>query len=349
MVKKILAIDGGGMYGVVAAQACIQIEEAMGGKKLKDIFDLFVGTSTGALICSTALKGNVPNSSEQGLKAEEIKQKYYDEKHNIFIKNPNNGEIGGVNLNAPAYIGRDRDVPLDIRTARPENQRSGLALDGSLRRILGKWRMAQLSNHSELISISAYNVSKGETRFFRSWRNEDRDIYLHDAVAASSSGPTKHPMYEINGDCHADGGLFAEDPSLFALGDAMKLWPNDSYVIVSLGTGKKSISYDCNDIRQKDDIWWAKNISNIFLDGQHESIEEVISKLDQKALWLKYFRFNIDLDGITDENGDSIKRKRADEFDDVVLGNAESKMAKYLDGNNQFKTMIESLKKAELS
>ena len=61
MVKKILAIDGGGMYGVVAAQACIQIEEAMGGKKFKDIFNLFVGTSTGALICSTALMGDVPD------------------------------------------------------------------------------------------------------------------------------------------------------------------------------------------------------------------------------------------------------------------------------------------------
>ena len=37
MVKKILAIGGGGMYGVVAAQAYIQIEQAMRGTKLKDI------------------------------------------------------------------------------------------------------------------------------------------------------------------------------------------------------------------------------------------------------------------------------------------------------------------------
>ena len=78
-VKRILAIDGGGMYGVVPLEVCIAIEERL-GKRLRDIFDLFVGTSTGAIISAGAFVLVKPSPSERPrvLSAEEIMNIYYD-------------------------------------------------------------------------------------------------------------------------------------------------------------------------------------------------------------------------------------------------------------------------------
>ena len=40
-MKKILSIDGGGMYGVIPAEVCIAIEDKL-QQRLKQTFDLFV-------------------------------------------------------------------------------------------------------------------------------------------------------------------------------------------------------------------------------------------------------------------------------------------------------------------
>ena len=52
--RNILALDGGGMYGVVSLEACIAIETRL-NRPLREIFDLFVGTSTGAIITALAV------------------------------------------------------------------------------------------------------------------------------------------------------------------------------------------------------------------------------------------------------------------------------------------------------
>ena len=49
-MKKILAIDGGGIKGVYAASLLSEIEKLCKGK-ICDYFDLMAGTSTGAITC----------------------------------------------------------------------------------------------------------------------------------------------------------------------------------------------------------------------------------------------------------------------------------------------------------
>ncbi len=83
MVKKILSIDGGGMYGVVPLEVCIAIENAT-GTKLKEIFDLLVGTSTGSLIAAAALRGLKGQEAPFGMSAQEIMDEYLARREEIF-------------------------------------------------------------------------------------------------------------------------------------------------------------------------------------------------------------------------------------------------------------------------
>ena len=68
--KKILALDGGGIRGILTVEVLAKIESMLGHKLgrgndfvLADYFDFFAGTSTGAIIAAFA----VPKTDESYL------------------------------------------------------------------------------------------------------------------------------------------------------------------------------------------------------------------------------------------------------------------------------------------
>lgn len=320
-VRKILAIDGGGMYGVVPLEVCLRIEEAA-KKPLREIFDLFVGTSTGALISAAALSGlNHQNETEPfGFSAGEI-IKAYEEKGKAIFTASNDIEIPVINR------------PLD-----PQYDNGGLRT--TLNNLIGTRKLGWMNDGGQRISISTYNMSQGKPHFFRSW--VDRDIYLRDAVMASSSAPTTHPMYQIGDDFYTDGGVFAVNPAPYALAEGLELWSDDleveKLVIVSLGTGSSQASLELPDSPDENVVWWLKNLSSVFLDGQNESAHETMIQIGKKAPWLEYFRFDVDLE----------QKKKADELDFRVLNQARSLMGKEIDEGGSlykdFENMMQQLK-----
>src|SRR5918996_5489397 len=78
MTRRILAIDGGGVRGVIPAVALVALEDALKGR-IRDHFDFVAGTSTGALIAAAVAAG-VP--------AERIVQMYVDRAPQLFAKVP---------------------------------------------------------------------------------------------------------------------------------------------------------------------------------------------------------------------------------------------------------------------
>lgn len=319
MVKKILAIDGGGMYGVVPLAVCIAIEERL-QKPLRDIFDLFVGTSTGSLISAAALSGlhHEGGTTTFGLSAQEIFDAYEEYGRQIFSAKRGNIEIPGLDV-----------------TLYPEYEADGIRT--ALNKVVGErrlnWLNLQPERERRYLSISAYNMSQGKPHFFRSWTNEN--VYIRDAVIASSLAPTVHPMYEVDGNFYTDGGVFAVNPASYALGDGLSIWPNESLVIVSLGTGIYEPALEPPDRPDKDIFFWLRNISKLVTDGQNESTHEVMTRIDKAATWLKYFRFNVNL----------IQKKKSDELDFDVLKQAHSLMGEKLntDNQNEFNTLIQVL------
>lgn len=319
MVKKILAIDGGGMYGVVPLAVCVALEERL-QKPLRDIFDLFVGTSTGSLIAAAALSGlhDEGGTITFGLSAREIFDAYETYGRQIFSAKRGNIDIPGLDVTLyPQY------EPSGIRTA--------------LNRVVGErrlnWLNLQPANERKYLSISAYNMSQGKPHFFRSWTNDN--VFIRDAVIASSVAPTVHPMYEIDGNFYTDGGVFAVNPASYALGDGLSIWPQESFIMVSLGTGIYEPALEPPDRPDEDIFFWLRNISRIVTDGQNEATHEVMAQIDQAATWLKYFRFNVNL----------TQKKKSDELDFDVLRQAQSLMAEKLNNEdqNKFNTLIDAL------
>ncbi|HQT45278.1 MAG TPA: patatin-like phospholipase family protein [Candidatus Micrarchaeota archaeon] len=56
---RILSIDGGGFRGVIPA-TIIKEFERIAGKPMKDMFDVFIGTSTGAILATSLVAPGAP-------------------------------------------------------------------------------------------------------------------------------------------------------------------------------------------------------------------------------------------------------------------------------------------------
>ena len=55
--RKVLAIDGGGIRGIIPAMVLHYIEEKT-GKRIADLFDFIAGTSTGGILALGLTKRN---------------------------------------------------------------------------------------------------------------------------------------------------------------------------------------------------------------------------------------------------------------------------------------------------
>lgn len=79
---RMLSLDGGGVRGILPAVILSNIERVT-GKRITELFDMIVGTSTGGLI---ALYLNIPNEDhKQKFSAEQIVQLYKELSQQIFI------------------------------------------------------------------------------------------------------------------------------------------------------------------------------------------------------------------------------------------------------------------------
>jgi uncharacterized protein len=80
---KILAIDGGGIRGIIPAYILQQIEAAL-GKPIYQCFDIIAGTSTGGLI-AMALTTPISSNHNTPLSASSILDLYMTDESQIFV------------------------------------------------------------------------------------------------------------------------------------------------------------------------------------------------------------------------------------------------------------------------
>ena len=80
--KRILAIDGGGIRGVIPAKVLIAIESQT-GKKTAELFDLIAGTSTGGILAA-GLCIPTPGGSTPKYAASDLLDLYKVHGHEIF-------------------------------------------------------------------------------------------------------------------------------------------------------------------------------------------------------------------------------------------------------------------------
>lgn len=206
---RILAIDGGGYRGVYAAHILKRLEETFKIKCVEQ-FDLFAGTSTGAIIAA-GLCTNFSAAKIAGL---------YKEKGDVIF-------------------GRKRRLL-------PGLLKSKFDCAG-LRKVLSDFFSTKtLGEVKRPLIVPATDIGNGCVHVFKSAYHgdfvRDTNVPIADAVLASCSAPTyfdpfflpQHGSYLL-----ADGGLWANNPALVAAIDAHKRLniPLENINVLSIGTG----------------------------------------------------------------------------------------------------------------
>jgi patatin-like phospholipase/acyl hydrolase len=245
-MKKILSIDGGGIRGIVAVLMLKALEKKL-QRKIVDSFDMFAGTSTGALIALMLCSG-------QSYSIEDIFQTYLIDSDKIFSKRWQsfNGWV------SPKYSS-------DVSSAYFKN-------------VFGDLKTSDLKNH---IFIPSFDMKTFKPLFFTKDKKTHPDIeyYLSDICSATTAAPTFFSPACISSVCKKhehiciDGGFVANNPSLYAAIETMKTFdvhPED-IVIVSVGTGMtKYIKGE--HVKTWGKIQWASPVSDILIDGNNESV-----------------------------------------------------------------------------
>ena len=242
---RILSVDGGGLRGLVPALVLRHLEqrlEEISGERrpLADYFHLFAGTSTGGLI---SLGLTAPGADGRPrMDAERLVRLYRERGPRIFP--PRLRVLRTIRgFFAPKYSNRE------LRRA-IEEEIGDAPLSAALREVV----------------ITAYDMTDDEPRYFKRWsaRRPDRpDPRISDAALATASAPTYLPPCDVDGHDLVDGGVFAANPTVAAIAEALKrqtdvparLAPHELFV-VSLGTGDHAATYPQTRLRAWGALGW---------------------------------------------------------------------------------------------
>ena len=218
---RVLALDGGGMRGVVALARLMALEEQK-QQQAFEMFDVIAGTSTGSIIalCLTHLRMPAGKIMElyhrvglelfgDGLSS---KVAHYVTKGSL-AKSLTEAVEGLVDDRPLAEVGYPKAVAVACKT---NNQpmllcnydRSGLVVP----------------------SRSGFDIGQD------SWKMEG--VSMLEAVSASAAVPLLLPEVRMGEELLRDGGLVANNPTAIALDEAEALFPGrEIELVVSLGTG----------------------------------------------------------------------------------------------------------------
>ena len=214
----ILALDGGGTRGVYSAQVLACIEE-LNGAPLRERFDLIAGTSTGSIIAGAAAAG-IPMSRVVKLFEKE----------------------------SPRIFKRRRLGSFHIRSRYPRR-----SLERVVRSYVSDLTLGEIATPLMIMSsdISTGGVHVFKSRYLKDLGQpyvRDADVVLSDAILASCAAPTYFDPVPVGDFRLADGGLWANNPSMIALTEALSKFGRsvEQLRILSIGTGHSVNLYSGN-------------------------------------------------------------------------------------------------------
>lgn len=251
---KILSIDGGGIRGVYSAHILKKIEEEF-EIKLHDYFDLIAGTSTGSIIAA-AIACNVP--------LDEVEKIYIEKGSLIFTKRKNIG-ISCKGLFNSIYDSKE------------------------LKKILNnKFRDKKLKDVDKRLIIPSTDIFNGKVFIAKSKYHcdfvRDNNINVADAVLGSCSAPVFFEPHYTDNYLLVDGGLWANNPTLIAVIDAIKRCNKSlsDIKVLSIGTGLYKPEF--NKAKKWGIIngWETKKLIDFIFSLQSQAADNYVSLLLQK-------------------------------------------------------------------
>ena len=206
-MKRILCLDGGGMKGFVPTALVAEIERRT-GRPCWQMFDMITGTSIGGIV-SLLLATGVPAATALEF--------FTVDGPDIFQKRWWRG--GGMFM--PRY-------PADVIEEKLQKRFGDQTLDDCKTRVL----------------ITAYDLEAGQPFFFKNYGTGDQ-YNLWEAARATSAAETYFPAFKLDDMVLWDGGNEANNPSMCAYADSIRLWGDHQRVkVLSLGCGDSPRGYD---------------------------------------------------------------------------------------------------------
>jgi patatin-like phospholipase/acyl hydrolase len=295
----ILAVDGGGIRGVIPATIAEYLEKIT-GKPLYKLFNLAVGSSTGGLISLGLAMPDAEHPETARYSAKQLKEAYIQKKEQIFDMGTRSRRMWKLD----GHYG-------------PKFKKSGIRAfcqDNFGDNI-------RLSNLLIPVVVTSYDTLREKAIFFSSVdaRNDPNRNYLAwQAARATSAAPTYFKTIEVklNADKEGcdqkmncmDAGIFVLNPALEAFWKARKYFPDipvEDIVIVSLGTGYSEQPMDYAGTSALGKMLGGSKIFKVISKGQSSLVEQRLSSL----LGKRYIRLQATLDeknaimeNIADEN-----------------------------------------------
>ncbi|MFJ9324230.1 CBASS cGAMP-activated phospholipase [Streptomyces globisporus] len=238
---QILALDGGGFRGMFSAAVLARLEEDL-GVRIADHFDLIAGTSTGGII---ALGLGL------GLSPQQILEFYTEHGPRIF---------------------RDRSRLRGLKHLMRAKY-SAEPLRAALTEVFGERTFGESTKR---LVITSYNVAADDVYLFRTphlpglkrdWREKAVNVAL-----ATSAAPTYLPGMPLDGARLVDGGIWANNPAMVALTEAVGPLsvPLDTIRVFSLGT-TTDVRHRHRRLDRGGLLPWARDAVEVLMRAQSES------------------------------------------------------------------------------
>lgn len=261
-----IAIDGGGIRGIIPAQALAMLEATL-SKPVGEIFTLAAGTSTGSIISA---------GIGAGISAQRMLQLYLELGPKIFASS----------LRKVIFpLTRYRYSPAPFMEA--------------LYTYFGDRTMGEFWTQENRIDviITTFDLVDNRTRFIKPWKEEYASWPVVNAVRASSTVPTYFPVFEGR---YVDGGVGAyANPAYLAAYEAQFVlqWDPAETTLISLGTGREPYHFEPAEANR---LWawqWLKPIFDAFLQSADD---QQLHLVDTFFTVMDFRRFQVDLPEVVD-------------------------------------------------
>jgi len=252
---KIASFYGGGTRGIISARFCQQIE-TITKLPMVELFDLFAGTSTGAIIAMALNLPTQAGGTVAACSAEKIVEIFKNQSQTIF---------------APYWYSSLWTL------VRPKYDRSGLS------KVLGEYcKDLHLADCIKDIMIPAGEIHSGEPWWFTNRGilssfehpeidvNEAKNLSALDVLEATTAAPTYFDAKVIkiaNKDySFIDGGVFANNPSRRAVSYVEARYGRSAPEIIScFGTGECHALAGSDTKYNAGELFWARAFASVTL------------------------------------------------------------------------------------
>lgn len=240
---RILSIDGGGIRGIFPATVLAELEERfLKGGSIRDQFDLVTGTSTGGIIAL---------GLAAGLRPRDIANMYVDRGCEIFPPYPS------------TCLGQLQRCFHNVRNLTHYRYNRG-ALHSMLEGLFAD----QLLGDSQLrLCIPSTDGRYGDVYIFKTPHHPDykKDQYesMVKVACATAAAPTFFQPLDDSGYRFFDGGVWANNPIMIGLVDALSCFNVDRHKvrILSLGCGDERYIVGDAKVRLGGKLLWADVIA----------------------------------------------------------------------------------------